>query len=123
MKGKCGEVWQATRSSGMRHSHTFSSKPESPPAAPHSPPLTLSMMLASMLLMETGFSMMPRTHEPSQGAGHTRPLGGRGGRQYVCVRQWGGGRNKSPHRVLGTHGHWPAEQGGEMRRAEGGGQA
>ena len=50
------------------------------------------MMLASIVLMETGFSMIPRTHEPSQGAGHTRPLeakmcgeGRVGGDQLPCV--------------------------------------
>mmetsp|Transcript_18873 Transcript_18873/g.47876 ORF Transcript_18873/g.47876 Transcript_18873/m.47876 type:complete len:327 (-) Transcript_18873:5192-6172(-) len=34
----------------------------------------LSMMDASTLLMDTGFSMMPSTHAPSHGAGHTRPV-------------------------------------------------
>mmetsp|Transcript_7711 Transcript_7711/g.15991 ORF Transcript_7711/g.15991 Transcript_7711/m.15991 type:complete len:203 (-) Transcript_7711:841-1449(-) len=34
----------------------------------------LSMMLASIVLIDTGFSMMPSTHEPSHGAGHTRPV-------------------------------------------------
>jgi hypothetical protein len=34
----------------------------------------LSMMEASMVLMDTGFSMMPRTQEPSHGAGQTRPV-------------------------------------------------
>lgn len=34
----------------------------------------LSIMAHSMLLIETGFSIMPRTHEPSQGAGHTLPV-------------------------------------------------
>jgi len=34
----------------------------------------LSMMAHSMLLMDTGFSIIPRTQEPSQGAGHTRPV-------------------------------------------------
>ena len=35
---------------------------------------TLSMMDTSMLLMVTGGSLMPSTQEPSQGAGHTRPV-------------------------------------------------
>ena len=34
----------------------------------------LSMMEASMVLMDTGFSMMPRTQDPSHGAGQTRPV-------------------------------------------------
>jgi len=34
----------------------------------------LSIMAHSMLLMDTGFSIIPRTQEPSQGAGHTRPV-------------------------------------------------
>ena len=33
-------------------------------------------MDTSMVLMVTGFWLMPNTHEPSQGAGHTRPAGG-----------------------------------------------
>ena len=37
-------------------------------------PRTLSMMLCSMVLMVTGGSLMPSTQEPSQGAGHTRPV-------------------------------------------------
>ena len=32
------------------------------------------MMVHSMFLMVTGGSLIPRTHEPSQGAGHTRPV-------------------------------------------------
>ena len=35
---------------------------------------TLSMMETSMVLMVTGGSLMPRTQEPSQGAGQTRPV-------------------------------------------------
>ena len=34
----------------------------------------LSMMAHSMFLIVTGFSMMPSTHAPSHGAGHTRPV-------------------------------------------------
>mmetsp|Transcript_21023 Transcript_21023/g.39974 ORF Transcript_21023/g.39974 Transcript_21023/m.39974 type:complete len:208 (-) Transcript_21023:5404-6027(-) len=34
----------------------------------------LSMMDISMDLMVTGFSLMPSTHAPSHGAGHTRPV-------------------------------------------------
>ena len=34
----------------------------------------LSMIAHSMLLMVTGGSLMPSTHEPSQGAGQTRPV-------------------------------------------------
>jgi hypothetical protein len=34
----------------------------------------LSMIEASMALIVTGGSMMPSTHEPSQGAGQTRPV-------------------------------------------------
>src|SRR4029079_9453207 len=34
----------------------------------------LSMMVCSILLIVTGASLMPRTHDPSQGAGQTRPV-------------------------------------------------
>jgi hypothetical protein len=34
----------------------------------------LSMMAHSMFLIVTGCSMMPSTHAPSHGAGHTRPV-------------------------------------------------
>ena len=34
----------------------------------------LSMMAHSMFLMVTGGSLMPRTHEPSHGAGQTLPV-------------------------------------------------
>mmetsp|Transcript_5879 Transcript_5879/g.18048 ORF Transcript_5879/g.18048 Transcript_5879/m.18048 type:complete len:317 (+) Transcript_5879:443-1393(+) len=44
-----------------------------------------SMMLASTLLIETGFSMMPSTHEPSHGAGHTRPVNS--GKLFVSSRR------------------------------------
>ena len=33
----------------------------------------LSTMAFSMFLMVTGGALMPSTHEPSHGAGHTRP--------------------------------------------------
>lgn len=34
----------------------------------------LSMIAHSMFLIDTGFSIIPSTQEPSQGAGHTRPV-------------------------------------------------
>ena len=34
----------------------------------------LSMIAASMALIVTGGSVMPSTHDPSQGAGQTRPV-------------------------------------------------
>lgn len=32
------------------------------------------MIAHSILLIDTGFSIIPRTHDPSQGAGQTRPV-------------------------------------------------
>mmetsp|Transcript_5397 Transcript_5397/g.10848 ORF Transcript_5397/g.10848 Transcript_5397/m.10848 type:complete len:273 (+) Transcript_5397:858-1676(+) len=46
----------------------------------------LSMMAHSMFLMVTGCSMMPSTHAPSQGAGHTRPVNS--GKLLVMSRRW-----------------------------------
>ncbi|KAL5698164.1 hypothetical protein ACHQM5_012011 [Ranunculus cassubicifolius] len=43
------------------------------------------MMEHSMVLIDTGFSIIPRTHEPSQGAGHTRPVNS--GKLFVSRRR------------------------------------
>mmetsp|Transcript_8201 Transcript_8201/g.19982 ORF Transcript_8201/g.19982 Transcript_8201/m.19982 type:complete len:290 (-) Transcript_8201:1280-2149(-) len=45
----------------------------------------LSMIAHSMFLIVTGCSMMPRTHAPSHGAGHTRPVNS--GKLFVIRRR------------------------------------